>query len=235
MKPFIAIAPNFRKEGIISVDCAYVKAIENAGGIPFVLPITKEENTIKNLLDKCDGLLLTGGGDIAPAYYGEEPHPKTGEPSCVRDEFDFFCFHYAYHTKKPVLAICRGLQIVNVALGGTLYQDLPLQFGGTVLHNQKEGKFESSHFVNVRKNTPLYAVIGKQKMVANSFHHQAIKKLANGLEIMACAEDNLIEAVYAKGKGYLRGYQWHPERLSTFDEDNRGLFLEFVSVCAERV
>lgn len=231
MKPFIAIAPNFYEEGIISVDCAYLKAIENAGGIPLALPITENAENVKNLLDRCDGLLLTGGGDIAPAYYGEERHEKTQKASLIRDEFDFSCFHYAYYMKKPVFAICRGLQIVNVALGGTLYQDLPLQFGSTVLHKQKEGKFESSHFVNVRKGTPLYALIGKGIMSANSFHHQAIKKLADGLGVMACAEDNLIEAVYGTGEGYLRGYQWHPERLSEFDEDNAKLFEEFIKAC----
>ena len=230
MRPLIAITPNF-KDGLVSVDYSYVKAIEEVGGTPFILPITKEKENIVKLIEICNGLLMTGGGDIAPKYYGEELHPKADEPCPIRDEFDFFCFKTAYALKKPIFAICRGIQLVNVALGGTLYQDLPSQFESSVSHRQTQAKFEPSHSVSVEIGTPLYSLIGERKMVANSFHHQAIKRLADELESMAVANDGVIEAVYSKGEGYLRGYQWHPERLCGYDEDNRKLFEEFVKTC----
>ena len=230
MKPLIAITPNF-KDGLVCVDASYVKAIENAGGTPFVLPITNEKENILKLLKTCDGLLMTGGGDIDPKYYGEELHPNAEEPCPVRDEFDFFCFRTAFALKKPIFAICRGVQVVNVALGGTLYQDLPSELESSILHRQTQAKFEPSHSVSVMADSPLYALICKQEMVANSFHHQAIKRLADGLEVSAFASDGVIEAVSSKGKRYLRGYQWHPERLCGIDEDNKKLFEEFIKAC----
>ena len=225
----IAITPNVNDDGITSVDLAYVQAIQKAGGVPFVLPITEDKENILVLLKKSDGVLLTGGGDVDPKYYGEAPHEKTEKPSVLRDEFDFFCFNSAFRLKKPIFAICRGLQLANVALGGTLYQDLPSQFESSLSHKQSEGKFEQSHVVALTE--PLRSFIGKEKMAANSFHHQAIKKLADGLEVTARTEDGLIEAVCAKGDRYLRGYQWHPERLCGFDKDNLKLFEEFIKAC----
>ena len=231
MKPTIGILPNINDEGIISLDRAYVQAISRVGGIPIVLPYAQDLEPLYQMIDCLDGILLTGGGDISPSYYGEEPHEKTGKPCALRDKLDFACFDYAFKKKKPILAICRGIQVANVALGGTLYQDLPSQFDGKILHKQMEGKFEPSHSAKVKRGTPLCTLIGKQKMVVNSFHHQAIKRLAEGLEGMAFSEDNLIEAVFWNGGQYLRGFQWHPERLCDFDEDNRKLFKEFIESC----
>lgn len=229
MKPTIGILPNINDEGIISLDRAYVQAITRVGGIPIILPYAENLDLLYQMIDCVDGVVLTGGGDVAPRYYGETPHEKTQKPCELRDKLDFACFEYAFKKEKPILAICRGLQLVNVALGGTLYQDLPSQFKSKLAHNQMQGKFEASHPVFVKEGTPLVKIAGEEIITANSFHHQAIKELANGLAVMGVAEDGLIEAVYWTGKQYLRGYQWHPERLYAVDVANENVFAEFIA------
>ena len=229
MKATIGILPNINDEGILSLDRAYIQAIERAGGIPIILPYADELDTLYQMLDCVDGVLLTGGGDVAPSYYGETPHEKTQKPCELRDKLDFACFEYAFKKKKPILAICRGMQLANVALGGTLYQDLPSQFESDIVHKQTEGKFESSHPVFVKEGTPLVRIARKEIMASNSFHHQAIKDLADGFAVMGVAEDGLIEAVYYTGDQYFRGYQWHPERLSGTDVSNENVFSEFIT------
>ena len=229
MKPTIGILPNISDEGVISLDRAYVQAIERVGGIPIILPYAEDLEPLYQMIDCLDGIMITGGGDVAPSYYGEELHEKAGTPCALRDKLDFACFDYAFKKKKPILAICRGMQVVNVALGGTLYQDLPSQFESKILHRQTEGKFESSHSIFVKEGTPFVKVARKEIMTGNSFHHQAIKELAEGLAVMAVSEDGLIEGVYWTGEQYLRGYQWHPERLCTVDVANENIFAEFIT------
>ena len=227
-KPVIGILPNINDEGILSLDRAYIKAILQSGGLPMILPYTDNAEEIYQYIDCLNGLLITGGGDVAPSYYGETPHPKTQPPCELRDKLDFDCFNYAFKKQKPILAICRGLQLANVALGGTLYQDLPSQFESNLSHNQTAGKFEPSHSILVKEDTPFVRVARKEVMAGNSFHHQAIKDLAEGLAVMATSEDGLIEAVYWTGKQYFRGYQWHPERLAETDVANQNIFSEFM-------
>ena len=133
--------------------------------------------------------------------------------------------------QKPILVICRGAQLVNVALGGTLYQDIPTEMQTTLLHRQSEPKFSPSHAVRVIEHTPLMELVGKEWLEANSFHHQAIKHLGKGLAVMAVAEDGIIEAVYATGASYLRAYQWHPERLYDTHWQHRLVFDDFINAC----
>lgn len=232
MKVIIGIVPNINDEGVLSLDRAYLRAIERAGGAPVILPYVDKKEKISKWIDGCDGIMLTGGGDVAPKFYGEAPHPKTQKPCALRDELDFFCFNYAFEKKKPIFAICRGLQLANVALGGTLYQDLPSQFESKLCHKQTQGKFEPSHDVLVKEGTPLFDVVGKSKIASNSFHHQAVKVLADGLAVSAIAEDGLIEAVYHTGEGYFCGVQWHPERLCEIDGDNLELFKNFIKAAS---
>ena len=228
MKAIIGILPNINEEGIVSIDRAYLQAIFRVGGLPVIVPYSENPEELYQYLKSVDGVLLTGGGDVAPSYYGETAHPKTQPPCVLRDKLDFACFEYAFKLKKPILAICRGMQLANVALGGTLYQDIPSQFESDLLHKQTQGKFESSHIVFAKENTPLVKIARKESLSANSFHHQAIKDLADGLGVMGVAEDGMIEAVYWTGKQYFRGYQWHPERLCDVDVANENIFSEFV-------
>ena len=127
------------------------------------------------------------------------------------------------------MGICRGAQLVNVALGGTLYQDLPTEIESDILHRQKEGILDYSHEIKVVKGAPLYALMGEERIKANSFHHQAIRKLGEGLKVMANADDGVVEAVWYEGDRYLRAYQWHPERLYEADDFNKRIFDDFIA------
>jgi putative glutamine amidotransferase len=178
----------------------------------------------------CDGLIVPGSGtNIDPTYYGGEPF----DPKNPVDEYalDSKLIDAFIKKGKPVFGICGGLQAINVYFGGTLYQDIPTEYVPCLDHVQKEGKFEPSHSVSIVKDSPLYTLVGKDIMTANSFHHQGIKALGAELEVMAYASDNMIEAVYLKRETYVRGYQWHPERLCHMDENNKKLFIDFINNC----
>lgn len=231
MRPIIGILAAVDGERTSSALQKYIEVIERSGGLPLILPYVEAEETLDGIVRLCDGFFFIGGADISPSRYGEEPKPTCGEPQIYRDELEFGVFKKAFGTEKPILGVCRGAQLINVALGGTLYQDLPTEIDSQILHRQIEGKSEYSHDVNIIKNTPLHALTGKNRIRANSFHHQAVKKLGEGLEIMSSADDGVIEAFYHVGKRYLRAYQWHPERLYDADEFNRIIFDDFIKVC----
>ena len=232
MHPIIGIVTSAKDVDDLTSTTTYPKAIEAAGGIPIVLPCGDNLDTYDHFLDICDGFMFTGGCDIRPARYGEETLPECGGIQDHRDIIELAFFEKAIRTDKPLIAICRGIQLVNVGLGGTLYQDIPSQIGTNIAHKQSEGRFAPSHSVNIIENTPLCGMTGgKATMMANSFHHQAIKELGRGLAVMARAEDGIIEAVYMPEKPYVRAYQWHPERLWQIDADNLAIFTEFVKAC----
>lgn len=231
MKPIIGIVTDIDNNLVTAVPDAYNKAIEQAGGTPIVLPYVRDEQTLAHFAALCDGFLFSGGADIDPRRYGEEAKPTCGGIEPYRDEMEFLLFQKALNASKPILAICRGIQLVNAALGGTLYQDIPSEFPTEIAHRQTEPKFSPSHEVNVLADTPLYGLVNTDRIRANSFHHQAIKTLANGLKVMATADDGIIEAVWAPDHRYLRAYQWHPERLFEIDESNRKIFKDFIGVC----
>ena len=234
MTPIIGMLGEVDAEKSSIVQTAYLQSIENAGGTPILLPYVAGEGHIARFAAICDGFVFTGGADVDPKRYGEEVKETCGGIDYLRDDLEFRTFAAAIQTGKPILAICRGIQLVNVALGGTLYQDLPTEFPTEIFHRQKEAKFSPSHRVFVNENTPLHTLMGADSMQANSFHHQAIKELAPGLEIMATAEDGIIEAVYGRDTPYLRGYQWHPERLADKNEQNRLIFEDFVRSCGKK-
>ncbi len=230
MKPIIGILAEVDGELCARVRRAYVGAVEGAGGVPILLPYVRDGEIVKRFVGVCDGLLFTGGGDIDPRRYGEELRVAC-EPEALRDELEFKAFFEARSASKPILAICRGAQVVNVALGGTLYQDIPTEINTEIAHAQSEPTFSPSHSVTVLEGTPLSELTGRSVIRANSFHHQAIKALGAGLEIMAVADDGIIEAAYSTGKQYIRAYQWHPERLYAKDEHSRMIFEDFIRAC----
>ena len=210
---------------------AYVSSIEQSGGIPIVLHYDVKEEVSERFVNACSGFFFTGGVDIEPSRYGAVKHAKCGETDQRRDEFEFWAIDLVLKTDKPILGICRGMQLINVALGGTLYQDIPSEFKTSILHRQQEPKFSPSHEVNIAKGTPLHRLTNKARMTINSFHHQCIKELGDGLSVMATADDGIIEAVFFAGERYIRAYQWHPERLYVTDSQNRKLFDDFVEAC----
>lgn len=231
MRPIIGVLAEVDNEFTTKVLNTYVHAIEKCGGIPVLFPYVEKDETVERMVALCDGFLFTGGVDIHPMRYGEEAGENIGEIQEHRDEFDFRVFHKVLQTAKPILAICRGAQLVNVALGGTLYQDIPSELDTKILHRQSEPKFSYSHDVKIKVGTPLYEMLGTEQIRANSFHHQAIKALGKGLEIMAVAEDGIIEGVYSPESRYIRAYQWHPERLVDKNAQNRMIFEDFIRAC----
>lgn len=231
MRPIIGVLAEVDGELSTRVQNPYVHAIEGAGGIPVLFPYVEDDDTVEHLVDICDGFFFTGGIDVEPKRYGEEPKETLGETQENRDEFELRVFQKVIKTAKPILAICRGAQLVNVALGGTLYQDIPSEINTKIAHRQSEPKFSTSHDVRVLVGTPLHKIMQAEQIKVNSFHHQAIKTLGKGLEIMAVAEDGIIEAVYLPEREYLRAYQWHPERLFETNSQNRIILEDFINAC----
>ena len=233
-KPIIGILAVVDDELNTKIQNTYINAIERAGGAPVLLPYVKNEESIDAFVSICDGFLFTGGADVSPARYGEEKSERCGDVQLFRDEIEFKAFDKIYPTGKPIMAICRGAQLLNVAMGGSLYQDIPSEVKTEILHRQSEPKNVPTHTLKVLPDTPLHRLISTDTIVANSFHHQAIKRLSNALEITALSEDGIIEAVSSKGERYIRAYQWHPELLIDTDSDNLLLFEEFISEIENR-
>lgn len=232
MKPIIGILTEVDENLVTSVKKNYISAIERSGGLPLVLPYVEDDAILDGIVNACHGFFFTGGKDIDPAIYGEVKKKTCDETQPYRDDLEFRAFKKIFDSGKPILAVCRGAQLVNIALGGTLYQDIPTEVNTELVHRQTEGEFEYSHDVNIKADTPLYTLIGAERIKSNSFHHQAIKKIGEGLKVMATADDGIVEAVYYGGQRYLRAYQWHPERLYCADEFNRSIFYDFINNCA---
>ncbi len=232
-KPKIAVTQNIASDGTVSILPQYIEALEDAGAEVVLMPYTDNPSEIISMVKEVDGICFTGGIDVDPKRYFEEKLSWCGETDDKRDLFELGVFFAATQENKPILGICRGMQLINVALGGTLYQDIPTEYASKMNHAQKEPKFEHSHEVNVIKDTPLYYLIGEERIKANSFHHQSIKKLGEGLETMATADDGIIEAVYAPNYRYLRAFQWHPERIYQIDRKQVLIFQDFINACKE--
>ena len=206
----------------------YCGSIIGSGGAPFVFPITNDEPLIDQLTEMCDGFVFTGGHDVSPSLYGEEPLEGLCDSSLERDTMESAVLKRALDSGKPVLGICRGLQFINAYLGGSLYQDLPSQFGRDITHYQSEPYPVPTHEVWIDGDTPLHDLLSEDMIPVNSFHHQGIKKLAPGLIPMAGSPDGLIEAFYRPGSSYLWAVQWHPEMMFDGFLHSRKLFGSFM-------
>ena len=231
-KPLIGIMPlvDEEKESYWMIP-GYMKGVEEAGGIPVILPLSDEDAIVEQLLNTIDGLLFTGGQDVSPSLYGAEKQSWCGESCPERDSMELKYFKKAYKQDKPVLGICRGIQFINAAMGGTLYQDLEKEFPSTITHHQKAPYSNPVHKVSVQQNTPLFACVQDIELNVNSLHHQAVNELAQGLIPMAISEDGLVEAVMAKDKTFIWALQWHPELMHRVDEVSRRIFRAFIEKC----
>ena len=207
----------------------YMQGIIEAGGTPIMLPLTDNEYIIHQLAEKCDGILFTGGHDVSPSLYGENKLPECGACSKERDKMEAMLLERAIELDKPVLGICRGIQLINAVLGGTLYQDLPTQMESDLEHHQNPPYDKPIHNVSIIADTPLYELLQKDILAVNSYHHQAVKKLSDQLLPMAKADDGLIEAVYMPSKRFVWGIQWHPEFSYKGDENSAKIFYVFIS------
>lgn len=228
MKPIILITPSLAdEEKFIRISRAYTNAVENAGGIALIPDYACKEN-IPRLLGIADGVLLSGGGDIDPVLYGEAPVREIGEISPLRDEYEITLTKYAVENSMPILAICRGAQVLNAALGGKVYQDIYSAIKTPLIkHSQEMPRKYASHSANVEENTLLMRIIGSGKIRVNSFHHQAVSVLGRGLKASAAAEDGVIEAIEHEGLKFCLGVQWHPEHMIDVRE-HFDIFKEFI-------
>lgn len=193
------------------VSTDYVQAIEQAGGIPFLLPYVSDEDALNTMVASVDAILLPGGVDLDPVNFMEEPIQNLGKVDPDWDNLELTVARLALESDIPILGICRGVQVLNVAAGGSLYQDIPSQIKTTLKHYQSAPRWHATHEVHVEADTKTYAMLGAETIRVNSFHHQSVKAVAPDFKITAKARDAVIEAIESKVHRFAVGVQWHPE------------------------
>lgn len=216
----------------VRVNASYLRALENAGLVPVVVAPLRDAHGAEHLLRVMDGLLLTGGEDVDPAHYGEGPHSRLGRVAAERDRTELALVAAARRMALPTLAICRGVQLLNVALGGSLIQDVPSQRPSDIAHDPDAGRSTRVHEVIVEPGSRMAAALGAERVLVNSFHHQALNRVAPELRVTGKAVDGVIEAVEtpADHAWWAVGVQWHPEELvETPEEWDRALFAAFAA------
>ena len=225
MKPKIGITPQYDNYlGNNKISPFYAKAIEESGGIPFILPYTRNQSLIEDFADSLDGILFSGGTNIDPKKYGETYDKKCGNIEFERDIFELALCKAATEKDKSILGICRGCQLITVAAEGTLYQHIDG-------HGQSEDKHVTSHSVSIIKDTPLYNILDADITDVNSFHHQVVKTTGK-LKCAALGKDDMIEAVYMPGSKFHIGIQWHPERMYSTNIHAKLIFDAFIDSCS---
>lgn len=232
VKRVIGITTNMDQENNVQLNAAYVNTVVKAGGLPILLPAGIEHN-VQHVGGLIDGLLLTGGGDIDPTLYGEEPHLKLGSVSPQRDCAEIALVKEMFRLDKPILGICRGLQILNVACGGRMYQDIHTHHDQFALqHVQKAPRNHLSHFVHVEKGTMLESIVNRVQFKVNSFHHQAVRHVPKPFIVSAVASDGIVEAIESTAHRFVMGVQWHPEELCEYEDDiSMSLFRRLIAEC----
>lgn len=219
----------------IYVNRDYVQSILRANATPILLPIIHDSEAMQQQIQAVDALILSGGQDVEPHHYQEEPSALLEAVCRERDIYEFAALKAAFEQQIPIFGVCRGLQLINVAFGGTLYQDIPHHFPeSSVQHSQKTKRDEATHKVDIAQNSWLSAVFGKETLLTNSFHHQAIKKIAPGFQATAWAKDGIIEGIEKCNGGFVVAVQWHPEMMTEKHEDMHKLFCAFVHETIKR-
>jgi putative glutamine amidotransferase len=231
MRPVIGISSRLAaKDGNFLSRASYINAVAAAGAIPLQLPILAPESA-EELIDRVDGLLITGGQDVSPLLYGENAGQHVPLSCLCNDEVEVALIREASRRGKPVFGICRGIQIINVCFGGTLWQDVPSQIQNAICHHQDSGaRGERIHSIRVEENTRLAEIMGAGRQMVNSYHHQAVRQLGQGLRVTALAPDGVVEALENEDASVL-AVQWHPEALYTIDEAHARLFSAFIARC----
>ena len=230
----IGITPDWdREKGKVTVNRDYMDAVSRAGAVPVLLPLTGDVFAWEEIVSRVDGLLFSGGGDIDPRMYGEEKLPCCGEVSPERDWMEMDLLRLALDRDVPVLAVCRGLQVMNCALGGTLYQDILAQYAGALCHPREDVPREKAHDVMIPEGRLLRRILGVGTLAVNSRHHQGIKALGQGLLPCAIAPDGLIEGIEMPGKRFALGVQWHPESMCEKHPEQQAIFNAFTEACNE--
>ncbi len=233
-KPVIGVIPLYdeKRESLWMLP-GYLDGLAEAGAIPVILPLHASVEELHQTDAMLDGYLFTGGQDVNPALYGEKPRSCCGAPCEERDLLEQRIYEIACGQDKPILGICRGIQLLNVLHGGSLYQDLAQEFPekSGVEHHMTAPYDRTVHGVEIRRDSPLYRTLGKESLRVNSYHHQGVKRVGEGLQIMAVAEDGLVEALCRKDKRFVWALQWHPELIYQKDGDALKVFQAFVKAC----
>jgi len=194
---------------------AYIQAVIKAGGIPVMIPFTNNKTVLENIISHIDGLILSGGGDVYSPLFGETLHPTVTDYNIDKDQYDITLAHLATERQIPVLGICRGHQVINIAFGGTLIQDIPSQVPDSkIVHNQAEARDVGTHSVRINPESKLYQIVKQQDLPVNSFHHQAVKAVAPGFGAVAFSGDGIVEAIESEEDKSILGVQWHPETMA---------------------
>lgn len=241
-RPSIGITPDFSEPTAsqpfpkYDVKAAYSDAVLRAGGLPFVLPYSEDRTVIDCWLDRLSGLVITGGAfDIAPEHYGETAREGLGPVKAARTSFELALLKAALQRHLPILGICGGMQLINVAFGGTLFQDIAREVPDARPHEQAHDRTQPQHPVEVKADTALAESVGKGQLMVNSTHHQAVKKVGEGLVASAHSPDGLVEAVEQPGAGtFVVGVQWHPELMIDSVPPQLGVYKALVSRARER-
>ena len=231
IKPLIGISANYGDNNSKLAE-NYYKSVVAVGGVPVIIPVTDDLATIEAIVGRLDGILLSGGGDMHPRYYNEEPIPENGTPDELRDRYDVTLIKSAVEYQLPVLGICRGMQVINTVFGGSLYQDINVQYADKqpMCHSQNEERSVTTQTASVVADSLLYSIVSCNTLPINSIHHQAVKRIADGFRAVAFADDGICEAIESLYYPIL-GVQWHPEHLSGadaagehFDNPHRKIF-----------
>lgn len=239
-RPSIAITPDLSAptpdtpHPKYELKSAYADAILRAGGLPFILPYSDDRSIIDNYLDRVSGVVISGGAfDVPPELYGETAREGLGALKPVRTTFELTVLRLALLRKMPVVGVCGGMQLINVAFGGSLIQDLSREMPQARSHEQKHDRAQPQHPVEVKDQTQLAECVGRGQLMVNSTHHQAIKKVGEGLIISATAPDGIVEAIEAK-EGFVLGVQWHPELMLDSVPPNLGVYRTLVGRARDR-
>ncbi|MFH1623823.1 MAG: gamma-glutamyl-gamma-aminobutyrate hydrolase family protein [Pseudomonadota bacterium] len=240
-QPLVGVTSDYHKTGDIFKGPAYfigenyISAVEEAGGIPVVLPYSSDKAVLEELLTRIDGILITGGNfDINPAIYGQKPIDRLGALNDERTAFEMEITRIGLESNLPILGICGGEQLLNVVVGGSLYQDIGSQVKGASNHQQTIPKSELYHSITIEHGTKLHSILECDTIDVNSTHHQSIKEVGKGCVVNAKAGDGIIEGIESTEHTFVLGVQWHPEFLYQKEKRFKRLFEEFVRSCKER-
>lgn len=235
MKPIVGVMPLWDEEkDSIWMLPGYMDGISQAGGIPVIFPFSTDEQELKQLIGMCDGFLFTGGQDVTPEVYHEDPLEDLIDCCIKRDLMETIVLKEAIADDKPVLGICRGIQFINAALGGKLYQDIPTQRPSEINHHQNPPYNVPVHNVSIAAGSPLHKCLEVEQLPVNSYHHQAVKIMAPELVVMAKAPDGIVEAVYKPDNRFLWAVQWHPEFSYQTDINSMKIFKAFVDAMEQK-
>ena len=206
----------------------YVDAIIEEAGLPILIPVGNDVVTIDSIMKLCDGLMFVGGSDVDPWYFSQEPQFPTKKIDPERDNFEIELIKSALRELKPLLGICRGMQVINIAAGGDIYQDLSGQKKGVFIHEQNAPRWHPTHKIKIHPETKLERILGRNELRVNSFHHQAVRKVAPGFKISALSGDGVIEGIEHDSLEFALGIQWHPEELIKTNTLSKNLFAGLI-------